>query len=42
MRTTCFTRYVSKKQLQGFGQMYNIKFNVVKYRADENNTTVNL
>lgn len=36
MRTTCFTRYISKKQLQKFGEMYNIKFNVVKYRPDEN------
>ena len=36
MRTTCFTRYISKKQLQEFGQMYNIKFNVVKYRPDTN------
>lgn len=36
MRTTCFTRYISKKQLQEFGEMYNIKFNVVKYRPDEN------
>lgn len=36
MRTTCFTRYISKKQLQKFGEMYNIKFNVVKYRPEEN------
>lgn len=36
MRTTCFTRYISKKQLQEFGDMYNIKFNVVKYRPDKN------
>lgn len=36
MRTTCFTRYISKKQLQQFGQMYNIKFNVVKYMPDKN------
>ena len=36
MRTTCFTRYISKKQLQEFGEMYNIKFNVVKYRPDTN------
>ena len=36
MRTTCFTRYISKKQLQKFGELYNIKFNVVKYRPDEN------
>ena len=36
MRTTCFTRYISKKQLQEFGEMYNIKFNVVKYFPDKN------
>ena len=36
MRTTCFTRYISKKQLQKFGEMYNIKFNVIKYRPDTN------
>ena len=36
MRTTCFTRYISKKQLQQFGEMYNIKFNVVKYRPETN------
>ena len=36
MRTTCFTRYISKKQLQKFGELYNIKFNVVKYRPEEN------
>ena len=36
MRTTCFTRYISKKQLQKFGEMYNIKFNVVKYFPDKN------
>lgn len=36
MRITCFTRYISKKQLQEFGQMYNIKFNVVKYFPNEN------
>ena len=36
MRTTCFTRYISKKQLQEFGEMYNIKFNVVKYRPETN------
>ena len=36
MRTTCFTRYISKKQLQEFGEMYNIKFNVIKYRHDTN------
>ena len=36
MRTTCFTRYISKKQLQEFGELYNIKFNVVKYRPETN------
>lgn len=36
MRTTCFTRYISKKQLQKFGEMYDIKFNVIKYRSDKN------
>ena len=36
MRTTCFTRYISKKQLQKFGEMYNIKFNVVKYIPETN------
>lgn len=36
MRTTCFTRYISKKQLQIFGELYNIKFNVVKYRPETN------
>lgn len=36
MRTTCFTRYISKKQLQKFGEMYDIKFNVVKYRPETN------
>lgn len=36
MRTTCFTRYISKKQLQKFGELYNIKFNVVKYRPETN------
>ena len=36
MRTTCFSRYISKKQLQKFGELYNIKFNVVKYLPDKN------
>ena len=36
MRTVCFSRYISKKHLQEFGQMYNIKFYVVKYFPDEN------
>lgn len=36
MRTTCYTRYVSKKQLEKFGESYNIKFNVVKYIQEKN------
>ena len=36
MRTTCFNRYISKKGLQKFGELYNIKFNVVKYRPETN------
>ena len=36
MRTTCFDRHISKKQLQKFGELYNIKFYVVKYFPDEN------
>lgn len=36
MRTTCYTRYVSKKQLEQFGNMYNIKFNVIKYIQEKN------
>ena len=36
MRTVCFSRYISKKSLQKFGEMYNIKFYVVKYFPDEN------
>ena len=36
MRTTCYTRYISKKQLEKFGESYNIKFNVIKYRDDKN------
>ena len=35
MRTTCYTRYVSKKQLEKFGVSYNIKFNVVKYEQTD-------
>ena len=35
MRTTCYTRYVSKKQLEKFGKSYNIKFNVVKYEQSD-------
>lgn len=36
MRTTCYTRYISKKQLTQFGKLYNIKFNVIKYVPDKN------
>ena len=36
MRTTCYARYISKKQLEQFGNIYNIKFNVIKYRTDLN------
>lgn len=36
MRTTCYTRYVSKKQLEKFGESYNIKFNVIKYEQSDN------
>lgn len=36
MRTTCIDRHISKKGLQEFGEMYDIKFNVVKYRPDTN------
>ena len=36
MRTVCYTRYISKKSLQKFGEIYNIKFYVVKYFPDEN------
>lgn len=35
MRTTCYTRYISKKQLEKFGESYNIKFNVVKYEQSD-------
>ena len=36
MRTTCYTRYISKKQLTQFGDMYNIRFSVIKYVPDKN------
>ena len=36
MRTVCYTRYIDKKSLQKFGEIYNIKFYVVKYFSDEN------
>lgn len=36
MRASCFDRRISKKQLQKFGEMYDIKFNVVKYRPETN------
>lgn len=35
MRTTCYTRYISKKQLEKFGESYNIKFNVIKYEQSD-------
>ena len=40
MRTTCFDRYISKKQLQEFGEMYDIKFNV-NYKVSNGNLPVN-
>ena len=36
MRTVTHSRYIDKKNLQKFGQIYNIKFYVVKYFPDEN------
>ena len=36
MRSICFTRYIDKKNLQKFGEIYNIKFYVVKYFSGEN------
>ena len=36
MRSTCIDRHISKKGLQEFGEMYNIKFNVIKYRPETN------
>lgn len=36
MRSTCIDRHISKKGLQEFGEMYDIKFNVVKYMTDKN------
>ena len=35
MRLTCHTRYIDKKGLQKFGEIYNIKFYVVKYFSYE-------
>ena len=35
MKTSCYTRYIDKKGLQKFGEIYNIKFYVVKYFSDE-------
>ena len=35
MRSSCYTRYVDKKGLQKFGEIYNIKFYVVKYFPGE-------
>ena len=36
MRSSCYTNYIGKKGLQKFGEIYNIKFNVVKYFPDAN------
>ena len=36
MKTVCYSRYIDKKSLQKFGEIYNIKFYVVKYFSDEN------
>ena len=35
MRSISYSRYIDKKNLQKFGQIYNIKFYVVKYFHDE-------
>ena len=35
MRSSCYSRYIDKKGLQKFGEIYNIKFYVVKYFPDE-------
>ena len=36
MRSISYSRYIDKKGLQKFGEIYNIKFYVVKYFNDEN------
>ena len=36
MKTTCYNRYISRKELDKFGKMFNINFKVVKYRKDQN------
>ena len=36
MKATCYTRYISQKQLNEFGEKYEIAFNVIKYRDDKN------
>ena len=36
MRSISYSRYIDKKSLQKFGEIYNIKFYVVKYFSDEN------
>ena len=36
MRSISYSRYIDKKNLQKFGEIYNIKFYVVKYFHDEN------
>ena len=35
MRSICYSRYIDKKGLTKFGEIYNIKFYVVKYFHDE-------
>ena len=37
MKTTCYTRYISKKQLEEFGEKYQISFKVVKYEESVKN-----
>ena len=36
MKATCYTRYISQKQLNEFGEKYEIAFNVIKFRDDKN------
>ena len=36
MKTTCYTRYISKKELEEFGEKYQLAFNVVKYEESKN------
>ena len=35
MKTTCYTRYISKKQLEEFGEKYQISFKIVKYEESD-------